>query len=72
MYDGKTLWTGVFVSILLAVIGIGAATYLGINYVYRWNQQCASVGGVKMENVTGGNVCVKGPVEIVTIAAKPW
>jgi hypothetical protein len=57
---------------LAVVIFAVASIYLGANYSYRWNVACAAVGGVKMENTSGSTVCIKGPVQIVTIAARPW
>jgi hypothetical protein len=62
-------WVGLAATVVLLA---GTGIFLGVNYDYRWKQQCAAANGVQMESVAGSRVCVKGPVEIVTIAARPW
>lgn len=55
-----------------ALLVVGAAIFLGGNHAYRWNQACAAQGGVKMEDASGTRICIKGPVELINIAARPW
>lgn len=58
--------------VFVIALVIGVPTYLAINWNYRWVKQCAEETGVEMHNASGSRVCVRAPVEIITIAARPW
>jgi hypothetical protein len=58
--------------IVLFLAFIAGAVVLYANWNYRWTQQCAAEHGVQMENTSGSRLCIRAPVEIVTIAARPW
>lgn len=64
----KYLVAGLLALLLLICL----PTYLIVNYNYRWNSQCAAKGGVRMYTPGQAKVCVLQPVQLVTIAAKPW
>jgi hypothetical protein len=67
---GFYAWISAVTAVIVAAIV--TAVVMSANYDYRWKQQCATQNGVQMENLSGGRVCVRGPVEIVTIAARPF
>lgn len=56
---------------VLAVVG-GSGVFLMVNYHYRWTLACATENGIDMESASGSAVCVKQPVQLITIAARPW
>lgn len=73
-YERHEMNFAIFIGVcaVIFVIMCGTGVFLWTNYNYRWQQQCAADNGVQMENTSGARVCVKGPVQIVTIAARPW
>lgn len=57
----------------VALVSVGLyGAYLGVNYAYRWNAACVAAGGQKLESASGNKICVREPVVMVPIAAKPW
>lgn len=57
---------------IVGIFMVVVSSYLGINYAYRWNAACVAAHGQKMENTSNTPICVKEPVVLVSIAAKPW
>lgn len=67
-FDTKLIIVAVLAVVLIGVGGV----FLAVNYHYRWTLACATENGIRMESASGSAVCVKQPVQLITIAAKPW
>lgn len=59
-------------ALLIVFLGCAALLASFASYDYNFKRQCASMGGVALEDTSGDTICVKGPVQVVTVAAHPW